>query len=134
MQRGISLAEVLVALAMVAALALGLVAAVINSARLTETDRKLSSATFLGQKIMEQRCFKARDKTGFNALTSFASGVYAYADTSQELVYRLDVSIPSEPGLKRLSVVVWEADPSDSSNPAPIGSPLVRFTTVVGSR
>ncbi|GMU57949.1 MAG: hypothetical protein AMXMBFR33_70950 [Candidatus Xenobia bacterium] len=134
MQRGISLAEVLVALAMVAALALGLVAAVINSTRLTETDRQLSSATFLGQKIMEQRCFKAREKASFSALDSFSPGVYAFADASNDLVYRLDVITPAEPGLKRLSVAIWEAADPGSNVPQPVGSPLVRLTTMVYSR
>ncbi len=133
MQRGVSLAEVLVALAMVAALALGLVAAVINSTRLTETDRKLSAATFLGQKVMEQRCFKARDRASFSALASFSPGAYAYGD-ARDLVYRLDVITPTEPGLKRLSVAVWEASDPDSNTPQPLGSPLVRFSTVVSQR
>ncbi|MCE7870113.1 hypothetical protein DYH09_07010 [bacterium CPR1] len=138
MERGISLAEVLVALAMVAALALGLVGAVINSTRLTETDRKISAATFLGQKVMELQCYRARDKSAFNALASFAPGLYAYGDAGTDLVYRLDVATLAEPGLKRLSVMVWEAGPPlpgpGLAAPAPTGQALIRFSTMVSSR
>ncbi|MEW6283852.1 MAG: hypothetical protein AB1758_34890 [Candidatus Eremiobacterota bacterium] len=127
---GLSLAEVLVALAIVAAFALGLVAAAINGSRLTERDREVTRATFLAQTLMEKRVHPTRED--FDGMVSHPAGVYEFADNLRDMVYRQDVGELPEPSLKRVAVEVRAAqENAATATPQPGRSPLVTLVTVV---
>jgi len=104
----------------------------LQALRTEQRDYELTMVHSLCQESMEEAVFRANDPNQFDGLVS-DTAPYTFAGSnngnsrywvSQRLVTTVNV------GLKRVSVSIWQADPT-TDTPTPRGRLLERLTTVV---
>ena len=115
LDKGATLGEVIVGLAIFALLTLAVVATLIQIANLDKKDTSLTETTFLVDSLLERRVSQAREYEEFDNLASTPEGDFCTLQSSRadklesRYLYRVDVEQPM-PGLKKVVVSIYHRE------------------------
>lgn len=117
MRKGATLAEVIVGLLVFTLFALAVLAMLGTSANLNQRGTEMNQINHLSQGLMEEAVMAARSQTGYQKLQSL--GLRPCADA--RFLYALEVEEqtqgPEVLGLKKVSVLIYFADPENPAIP-----------------
>lgn len=131
--KGMSLAEVLVAISILSMIMLSIGGTISITFSSVRVDKDITMATSFAQQKLEQIKASVSDTSEFTALSSIPySFITTENENTRKLIYNVDVTTIDINGLKKVTVKVYYHNGSVS--PSPRGDKLFQISTFIAAR